>query len=591
MNRVKVAAEEMLEAIASCSQASTEIDSNPEDEIYLPVCLPPDLKIPTFDDTAYMANIRTAEHEELNEIFDYSLLNHITKDAEDKRSNDTALANAMANGIKVRSFGGQVHPQVEIFNAHECAMHFHYIRFVHHRGICDAPALELDPEDVDRLYTCGFISDEELDFPLGSAMLGVGVYKRIARQTGQSLFDGSFLPARGSWTVAKDTRPPTSDIVGDFMFMEEARRKASSRHARGFLLPAHYRPKGTPEWLSERIKAHGKYGLKQYAGIDDETVLRLLEMVDPTYISQGSYDDTKVYPALRLRVPSEFEKFPIQRSVTTVALRLPKPLRRAINKHGNAVASSAKMCLGDEEDDDEVQIILDPIPDAPIPPRLPSPILHSTWRMTTHHPSPPLHLTNSQQLEPEGLFKRKRSRSPSPEEVEEGPVRLHRKRVHTPEADKKAQWALRHAEPIAGLSTPSSRGSKRRRGRELDMPVAASPPKKSKSESVEDFIECQLYTALAADAARKQLRKTGVSVEGTPSNARTPKGSPPSKVKSPARPSLKTQNPSSKSPTPSAPESPTPASPTHDTLRRQGKALFDGECSDTSSQTVQSQRT
>ena len=521
--------------------------------------------IPTFDDPVYIANVRRAENDELNELFDYSLLSHRVKGLEDEKIRCIALHNALANGVKVQDFGGgSTAIVVEEWNAHEIAKFFQYLRYTHHHGICDTPYDRVDPEDVDRLWTCGMITKEDLDFPLGMAMLGVGAYKRIARQTGQPLFDGTFLPARVPWTTMGRTHPPSVNDVRDLMVSFESQRNAQEHHSQGFLLAAKYRPAGNKAWLQERIEHHGRYGLKRYAGIDDEKALGFIQTHDTSFIPRQNYDGLKNYPVIPVRRPTEIEKFPPIRTVTTVKLNMPRPLKRkdrTIAKHPSPFTASVTSAVKKTKKkkarasrpgwSGRIAVVdpyrePTPIPDCPTPPRFPSPPPGGLKRTFSEMAEFEFSYLPEPEPEPEpepkprtvvpaarALTRQKKinTRTPSPEFVEEGPVRQRARLSATPRVDEEVRWAPRHSQPQAGPSTPRPRSPKRGRDGDEEEPQGGSPPKKARETRHE------LIAALDRNALGTPLTVTpGRMAPTSPHTPGSPSPAPRSEPRRSARP-------------------------------------------------------
>lgn len=216
----------------------------------------------------------------------------------DEAGNDKAIANAVAHGVKIRDFGVMKNMNTknkatpsngldgipEIFRAHEKALLFHYMRWLFSRNIFDIPHVSLTVEDVDRLFTLGFIT-RDCNFTLGRAMLAHGAYRRALRGTGKPTYYGKILPERGAWTVAASARPPTQMEIDWFIHCsEEARMREyfDGEYSVYWLWPCH-RPLADLDWRQHRSAYFGLFGLK-HARLSDEMATAYINTPDPSFI-------------------------------------------------------------------------------------------------------------------------------------------------------------------------------------------------------------------------------------------------------------------------------------------------------------------
>ncbi|THH02381.1 hypothetical protein EW145_g6756 [Phellinidium pouzarii] len=195
--------------------------------------------------------------------------------------------------------------QLEIFDAFHKALLYHYMRFLFSQGIFDLPSSMLTAEDVDRLYTIGYIANK-VDFVTGRNMLAHGALQRMHRRTDQLMSDGKVLEPRRRWALPANSKPPTQYQIINFSLMMECRRfKCPDKSERGckssnqFQLPGALRPKVTFKWIEHHEDTYGLFGLKK-EGYSDEAVEELIRSHDPTYVLFSDFQ----YPTkTRVRAP------------------------------------------------------------------------------------------------------------------------------------------------------------------------------------------------------------------------------------------------------------------------------------------------
>lgn len=298
--------------------------------------------IPTFDDIIYINKLRMGDPAGLDDLMDTALLTLATpglKSSVKNTRDGRAMSDAKRNGDGTREI---VLPPVQtshldVFNASSKYYEFQYLRFVHHQGVFDLPKVSLVPEDIDHLYTCGFLSSTDIDFAVGQCLLGIGAYKRIACQTGQPLFDGKRLPPPRAWTIANDAKRPTLHQLGLYFADVEKKRMPGSEKQReesqdGFFFEGDMRPRFTQEWVDGRIAEHGLYGLQKYAGVDDDRALAFINMPDPTFIPPTTLARATIDEFPGIRKPTSDEQFPVPPSSVNVSFLGYKKLLRKIER-------------------------------------------------------------------------------------------------------------------------------------------------------------------------------------------------------------------------------------------------------------------
>lgn len=192
-------------------------------------------------------------------------------------------------------------PPVTVFQTREKVIQFKYVRHLWKKGEFALPNISFTCEDVDRLYTCGYLSLAEFDFPLGCTMLAHGVLRRHQRCKGQPTVLGETLPPPAFWTISADSRlPDTFEVVSGICAIEKWR--SETPYAEGYSDSPYTRPQLRARHVERRIKECGLFGLKACAGIDDEGVLKLLEEKDPMYIPPKEFDPKKFY-RVPMKVP------------------------------------------------------------------------------------------------------------------------------------------------------------------------------------------------------------------------------------------------------------------------------------------------
>ena len=217
----------------------------------------------------------------------------------DTENNLLAQITALEHGVKTRDFIMTFNPQdkrsqdsspctsITVFQAREKALTYKYHRSLWFNERYGMPNAKLLPEDVDRLFTCGYISEDELDFPLGRTMLAHGVLRREARRNGLPSETGKILPPRGYWTIPADSTVPDEDEIRRYIDQVNnyqhyhTRSGASSTYSKVDL-----------GYAQKRYEIDGLFGLKGY-GIEDEVVIKLYRSKDPSYIRPGEYTAAK----------------------------------------------------------------------------------------------------------------------------------------------------------------------------------------------------------------------------------------------------------------------------------------------------------
>lgn len=168
-----------------------------------------------------------------------SKANELAKD--DRCQNEEAVANAKAMGVKVRDFAmtsaskssdaiatNTTHVQrsqrLRMFPARAKAAEFLYMRYLLKHGVYDFFNICTAADDLDRLYTCGFVKADDLDHPFLRALLAHGIYRRSLRTSAQPTSTGKLLPALGPWTIPVDARRPSQRTMKQYIADCEARR-------------------------------------------------------------------------------------------------------------------------------------------------------------------------------------------------------------------------------------------------------------------------------------------------------------------------------------------------------------------------------
>lgn len=272
------------EAAASSPEAALERALKSHEGL---VAVSNEYNIPTFNDPNFIKSLHRSTYGELDEAYGKVL----TINSHEHGSPDCPAK--LANGIRV-------------FDAQRRSVEFHYLRFCHKVGVFDGPISDLLPEDVDRLFTCGFLEEEDFDFDLGRVMLALGAYKRVARLTGQAILnDTANLPPAPQWTIdPKDFKPTAKDILEFVAGFEQIRSEGPNSL---FQYQCHERPQLHQVWIKTRQHFGGRFGLKTF-GISDERAAAMVNTPDASYVPPGQYVKTKRYGRLRPHKPVEAER-------------------------------------------------------------------------------------------------------------------------------------------------------------------------------------------------------------------------------------------------------------------------------------------
>ncbi|THH07958.1 hypothetical protein EW145_g3025 [Phellinidium pouzarii] len=183
----------------------------------------------------------------------------------------------------------------EVFDAFHKALVYFSMRLLFRKGIFDIPFSNmLTAEDVDRLYTIGYIKNK-VDFVIGRNMLAHGALQRYCRQNGKAMSGGKVPAPRRCWTIsAKSKRPTLLQIIYFTLRMERLRfdeMKESCKTSAEILLPAALRPRACDRWVWHQIFRFGRFGMKK-KGCSDEDVKELIRIHDPTYIPPSKPEST-----------------------------------------------------------------------------------------------------------------------------------------------------------------------------------------------------------------------------------------------------------------------------------------------------------
>jgi hypothetical protein len=181
-------------------------------------------------------------------------------------------------------------PHIEVFHAERKCLAFHYFRFCQKLGVFDITHQKLSPEDVHRLYVCGYITDDDVDFPVGRSLLAEGARRRIVSLTDQPTSRKEpNRPLPLYWTVAKvDKKPTTHEILVYISKFERARLERHPRNHTSFMYTPWQRPRFNNNWVIHWQIEHGEYGLHEN-GISDERAIGLIKSHDWTYLTADRY--------------------------------------------------------------------------------------------------------------------------------------------------------------------------------------------------------------------------------------------------------------------------------------------------------------
>ncbi|THH09904.1 hypothetical protein EW145_g1692 [Phellinidium pouzarii] len=463
--------------------------------------------------------------EDLDNILEF-LFEMTCSSVADDTGNAQSVANAHMEGVKIRDFATipinealtearyreVVNSTVpEVFNARQKALDFYYMRLLFSQGIFDLPSSPLTVEDVDRLYTIGYITKSTANFVTGSTMLGRGAYRRVMRETGLMMYDGKRLAPRGRWTIPVDSACPTPDEVRAFYDVREKYRAiAPEMGCSEYRLPADWRPALSRAWINHHRDKYGRFGLKN-VGIDDKTAAeQFVKIPDWTYIP-----------------PTKYESF--------VAARANRPLTTLFDAWGAEDAAAAAAVAAPA-------LAPEPVDGLRTEPRAASDVVSlnrpadSDDDITPRHPS--VALPPSSPPQNSGFSKgKKRARCNSDEETsDDGSSRCTRPRtLHVESCDEPASSSppaspcaaraqrchLSKVSPMRKLKptiSAKAQGKKRAREEESEMSVESedgpSPVKKCKEADVTTPLSPALTPISASPVAVQHLSRHALKRHG-----------------------------------------------------------------------------
>lgn len=176
------------------------------------------------------------------------------------------------------------YPPITIFNAYTKSCFFLYLRWVYKQGFYDRPPFALTITDVDRLLSCGAISVDMLDFPLGRSMAAYGAYSR----------HNELNKSRPAWTVCQGAKlRPTDEELSQFIiYMENIRYLSGTRKLFPYRIGPRVRPRIPENYEDARKEVHGYWGLLE-SGISDELCLSLIQTKDKSFLDPEIYANNR----------------------------------------------------------------------------------------------------------------------------------------------------------------------------------------------------------------------------------------------------------------------------------------------------------
>lgn len=257
------------------------------------------LNIPTFSNPSFFKSLPRVDSDAMETA--YAKVISKGFHTENRASRGDSLSNRVrANGILE-------------FKASARYAEYQYMRFCHKVGVFDGPINRLLPEDVDRLFTCGFLTEEDFDFDLGRFMLAYGAYNRVLRQTDQKMprsearIQSKPLPEPYQWTIDENDRPCSPEDILMYVTMWENIRRDKDDESFDFEYAHDSRPLICNDYIKSRQQSGGRWGLKHFR-IDDERAEAMIMSRDATFVPPGIYDKGKRYGVIKPHSPSDDER-------------------------------------------------------------------------------------------------------------------------------------------------------------------------------------------------------------------------------------------------------------------------------------------